>query len=82
MSDPANHHVMSRISKLEEQFRVEFTPQVVGPHTVRVRYGGQEVAGSPYICNVYDSARVRIMDISHDGIIGSEMGFTGEHRLA
>ena len=63
--------------KRENQYRIEFTPQVVGPHVLTLAYGGQEVAGTPYVCNVYDASKVKVKDVSQSGIFGQLMGFTG-----
>ena len=60
-----------------ERYRIEFTPIMVGPHIINISYGGQVINGCPYTCQVYDSSKVRVVDVSHGGVIGTEMGFTG-----
>ena len=61
--------------------RVEFTPNEVGPHVISLLYGGQPVPGSPQTTMVYDPNRVRLIDVTQDGGIGQQHGFTGEHRV-
>ena len=58
-------------------YTVQFTPVEVGQHTVDVRYGGQRVTGSPYICDVYDADLVHVVDATQEGIVGCPAGFVG-----
>lgn len=62
----------------EDRYRIDFTPSSVGSHVISGNYGGQTIPGSPYTCHVYDAETVRLLDISQTGVIGNEMGFTGE----
>ena len=77
-TDPFNRSVHARVDRLPDGLqRVEFTPTEVGPHVVSILYGGQPVRGSPHTTMAYDASRVRIVDVTQDGAIGQDHGFTG-----
>lgn len=42
-------------------YSAEFHPREVGPQRVEVLLGGEHVAGSPFVCNVYDVNKVSEM---------------------
>jgi len=44
---------------------------------VDIKYSGQPVPGSPYITNVYDVSRVRLVDAPSSGVVGNDVHFTG-----
>ena len=77
-SDPSGVSINGRITKQADKYYVQFTPLLVGPHDIAVQYGGQSIPGSPYTCNVYDASKVKILDTTPVGVIGDEMGFTGD----
>jgi len=55
-----------------------FIGEEVGPHIIDLHYGTEPVPGSPYTCYVYDSNRVKTVDISSAADLGDEITFTGE----
>ena len=75
--DPYSKTVSSRVSQAGNRHRLEFTPTEVGPHTVDIKYSDQPLHGSPYISNVYDAGRVRIIDAPSGGVVGNAVSFTG-----
>lgn len=40
------------------QYAISFTPRESTQHTVHLRFNGEEVPGSPFICSVAEAARV------------------------
>ena len=42
-----------------QKWLVKYTPEEAGPHTVNIKYNGQEVEGSPFFVDVCDPAAVR-----------------------
>jgi len=64
----------------DSRHRLEFEPVDTGPHTIDIKYGGQPVQGSPYIANVYDVSRVRLVDPPSSGVVGDDVQFTGQWR--
>ena len=81
ITDPRGATTTGQVTKLEDKYHVEFTPNIVGPHILAIQYGGQSIPGSPYRCNVYDISKVRVTDVSQKGIIGNDMGFTGGVKI-
>jgi len=57
-------------------YAYQFVPDNVGPYTIDLHYGTEPVPGTPFVCNVYDAKRVRIIDASTSGNIGQEARFT------
>ncbi|XP_022694817.1 filamin-C-like isoform X2 [Varroa jacobsoni] len=55
-------------------YSAEFHPREVGPQRVEVLLGGEHVAGSPFVCNVYDVNKVVVSGLTR-GIVGKPVVF-------
>ena len=75
-SDPNGREVAARVSKTSTAYAIEFTPQEAGPHSIDVKFGNMVVPGSPFVCNVYNSLRATISDMTSTAEVGKEIGFT------
>lgn len=40
------------------KFRVNFRPQEAAPHMLSVRFNGESVPGSPFVCKITDTSNV------------------------
>ena len=48
------------LTKLDGKYSASFTPDEVGRHSIDAILDKNLVKGSPFACNVYDVARVKI----------------------
>ncbi|KAI5715644.1 hypothetical protein M8J77_019933 [Diaphorina citri] len=62
-------------------FKIEFTPKLVGEHKININYGGVPVTGSPYSCKVYDVNAIRVKPVER-GIVGHPVTFIVETSQA
>ena len=51
---------------------------MIGTHSVHVQYGDRPVPGSPFTCNVYDAARVRVDDVPATSPLGLAVDIQGK----
>ncbi|KRX89844.1 Filamin-B [Trichinella pseudospiralis] len=56
------------------QFRVEYTPTIVGQYEVEVTLNDRPLKGSPFKCNVFDPKQVRLVELD-PVITGKETAF-------
>ena len=80
--DPNGRDLTARVTSSSKSFLVEFTPNDVGPHVIDVHFNNMVVPGSPYVCNVYNSSRVMISDVTPSPQMGKEIGFTVDSSKA
>lgn len=77
-SGPSKRPIISRvIEEKNSEFRIEFTPSEVGSHVVEVNIGGVKLIGGPLIAKVYNSALIRVTDVTN-GVVGQPCQFKGE----
>lgn len=74
--DPSGRPVASGSRKNGSVYGFQFVPEDVGPYTIDLHYGCEAVPGAPFVCNVYDAKRVKIVDVSPCGNVGQEASFT------
>jgi len=55
---------------------IEFTPRIVGEHRVNVSYRKVAVAGSPFVCKVYDCSAIKVKNVEK-GVVGRPVTFVG-----
>lgn len=62
LKDPDGNHITTKIiSNHDGSYRVDFNPTEIGEYYIDVFYANQLVNGSPFKCNVYDPARIKIV---------------------
>ena len=65
------------MSYIEKGFlKAEFVPVEVGPHCITVTIADIEIAGSPFVCEVYDTSKVRVSQLSN-AVVGKPCEFEG-----
>ncbi|RZF46786.1 hypothetical protein LSTR_LSTR016057 [Laodelphax striatellus] len=57
-------------------YKVEFTPRLVGEHRIAVNYQQVAVAGSPFLCKVYDVNAIKVKAVAQ-GTVGQPVTFLG-----
>lgn len=57
----SGHNVPNYVqSEGNAKFRVNFKPQEAAPHSLSVRFNGEPVPGSPFMCKVLDASQVLV----------------------
>lgn len=63
-------------------YAISFTPREATPHTVDLRFNGQDVPGSPFKCNVAPAARLLAADVLDKVSVGRVCVFAVESPTA
>lgn len=63
------------VQQHDGDYRVEWTPNETGRHSVDVLFAGQRVKGSPFYIEVFDVSKIRV-DNFYNGNVGEQAGFT------
>ncbi|KAK3589648.1 hypothetical protein CHS0354_015146 [Potamilus streckersoni] len=71
---PSGRNVPFKRIKEGNDFRVEYTPVEVGDHNIEVRFGNQELNGSPFVAKAYDTSAIKVTP-PKDGIVGEGISF-------
>ncbi|GBO42052.1 hypothetical protein AVEN_37330-1, partial [Araneus ventricosus] len=58
----------------QDTYRVEYQPNEIGTYKVEVLHQGSMISSKPFLVEVCDPSRVKVMDVE-DGIIGREQTF-------
>ncbi|KAL8600676.1 hypothetical protein ACOMHN_006742 [Nucella lapillus] len=65
----------SLVENTDGDYRVEWTPEEPGRHSVDVLFAGQRVKGSPFFIEVFDVTKIRV-DNFFNGNVGEQAGFS------
>ncbi|KAL1437060.1 hypothetical protein MTO96_049063 [Rhipicephalus appendiculatus] len=69
------HQVRTNVLKLENNiFRAEYHTRDVGLYRIEVLHNGIPISGKPFVVEVVDPSRVKVVDIE-DGIVGRSQTF-------
>ncbi|KAH7961849.1 hypothetical protein HPB52_012689 [Rhipicephalus sanguineus] len=69
------HQVRTNVLKLENNiFRAEYHTRDVGLYRIEVLHNGVPISGKPFVVEVVDPSRVKVVDIE-DGIVGRSQTF-------
>uniref|UniRef100_A0A915KZQ5 Actin-binding cytoskeleton protein filamin n=1 Tax=Romanomermis culicivorax TaxID=13658 RepID=A0A915KZQ5_ROMCU len=75
IKDPIDSDLPVKISAIyENNFRVEYTPQVVGSHTIDVRYNNEPIKDSPFTVKAYDAQSVKLLPVQ-GSVVGEPASF-------
>ena len=78
VTSPTNEKVeILKVERGPELCVVEYEPREVGPHLVKVTgEDGEQINGSPFTCNVYDSKKVTVAGLEPVQPVGKPLTFT------
>ncbi|CAH1781771.1 unnamed protein product [Owenia fusiformis] len=76
VTDPTGDNLDTVVGIRGDIYIGEFTPKVVGGHVVAVTYGGANVIGSPFTCQVFDVTKVKVINVDFTGFLKKDMHFT------
>ena len=78
VTSPAGEELEVTVDKGPDALVAEYQPTEVGPHVVKImdKARNQNVAGSPYTCNVYDARRVSVTGLVTKQAVGKPLTFT------
>lgn len=77
---PSGANIPVSLSKTSAHtYEAAFQPKEVGPQQVAIFLGDEPIAGSPYVCNVFDVNKVTVSSLGR-GSVGKPVTFGG--RLA
>lgn len=72
-----SHQVRTNVLQLDGRtYRAEYHTREVGLYRVEVLHGGSPISGKPFVVEVCDPSRVKVVDIE-DGIVGRSQTFRG-----
>ncbi|RUS75786.1 hypothetical protein EGW08_016447, partial [Elysia chlorotica] len=72
---PNGENINARlVQQADGDYKVEWTPQVPGRHSIQVLFGGQQVSGSPFYIDVFDIHKIRVNNF-HNGNVNETAGF-------
>ncbi|KAL3847646.1 hypothetical protein ACJMK2_018548, partial [Sinanodonta woodiana] len=71
---PSGRNVPVKQIKEGNDYRVEYMPVEVGDHNIEVRFGNQELNGSPFVAKAYDTSAIKVTP-PKDGVVGEEISF-------
>ena len=82
VTSPTNEKVeILKVERGPELCVVEYEPREVGPHLVKVTgEDGEQINGSPFTCNVYDSKKVTVAGLEPVQPVGKPLTFTVDAR--
>ncbi|XP_040074680.2 filamin-A [Ixodes scapularis] len=70
-----SHQVRTNVLQLDGRtYRAEYHTREVGLYRVEVLHGGSPISGKPFVVEVCDPSRVKVVDIE-DGIVGRSQTF-------
>ncbi|XP_068086528.1 filamin-A isoform X1 [Anabrus simplex] len=79
---PTGQSVPAQVKDTGSQtFHVEFTPRLAGEHRIAVAYRKVAVAGSPFVCKVYDVRAIKVKEVTK-GIVAKPVTFLVETSQA
>ena len=78
VTSPSGDELEVTVDKGPDALVAEYQPTEVGPHIVKVldKARNQQVAASPYTCNVYDARRVTVTGLVTKQPVGKPLTFT------
>ena len=78
VTSPSGEELEVTVDKGPDALVAEYQPIEVGPHIVKIidNVRNQNVAGSPYTCNVYDARRVSVTGLVTKQAVGKPLTFT------
>ena len=78
VTSPSGEELEVTVDKGPDALVAEYQPIEVGPHIVKIMDNArnQNVAGSPYTCNVYDARRVSVTGLVTKQAVGKPLTFT------
>ena len=78
VTSPSGEELEVTVDKGPDALVAEYQPTEVGPHVVKImdKARNQNVAGSPYTCNVYDARRVSVTGLVTKQAVGKPLTFT------
>ncbi len=65
----------------QHTYAISFTPRDTQNHTVELRFNGQDVPGSPFICTISPAARIQAVETLDKVSVGSEFEFFVESNV-
>ncbi|KAH9509018.1 hypothetical protein Btru_048614 [Bulinus truncatus] len=72
---PTGENIPARLLQQSDgDYKVEWTPNKPGRHSVDVMYGGQQIHGSPFYIDVFDIHKIRVNNFFH-GNVNEKAGF-------
>uniref|UniRef100_A0A2C9JF60 Calponin-homology (CH) domain-containing protein n=1 Tax=Biomphalaria glabrata TaxID=6526 RepID=A0A2C9JF60_BIOGL len=72
---PTGENIPARLLQQPDgDYKVEWTPNKPGRHSVDVMYGGQQIQGSPFYIDVFDIHKIRVNNFFH-GDVNEKAGF-------
>uniref|UniRef100_A0A2C9JF63 Calponin-homology (CH) domain-containing protein n=1 Tax=Biomphalaria glabrata TaxID=6526 RepID=A0A2C9JF63_BIOGL len=75
ISAPTGENIPARLLQQPDgDYKVEWTPNKPGRHSVDVMYGGQQIQGSPFYIDVFDIHKIRVNNFFH-GDVNEKAGF-------
>ncbi|XP_076033181.1 filamin-A-like isoform X8 [Oratosquilla oratoria] len=73
---PSRHAITPHITQAPDgKLLVEYTPVEVGDHSADVRVAGMPVPGSPFLVKAYDSAKVKVTEVTN-GVVAKPVYFS------
>lgn len=77
LTGPTTELPVKVTGNIHSGFTAEFTPRVVGPHTITVEYNGHPVSGTPFVAKAYNANRVLVGPLPR-GFVGKTVQFWGK----
>ena len=80
---PTGKDVAVRVAEADPVgFNLEFMPQEVGPHELKIIYGGQCAVCEPLTVMAFDASCIKVLGVK-DGLVGCRLSrFIGTYLLA
>ncbi|XP_052216529.1 filamin-B-like isoform X2 [Dreissena polymorpha] len=79
--DPHRNSVQHKLKNKNNQMKVKYTPMEIGDYTITLKYGEQELTGSPFVAKAYNTTAIKVTDIP-DGVVGQPIEFGIDVRKA
>lgn len=65
----------------QHTYAISFTPRDTQNHTVELRFNGQDVPGSPFICKITSAARIQAVETLDKVSVGNQSEFFVESNI-